>query len=69
MLAFNKWDLVEEPQQLLAELREKTERLLPQVRGLRAVPVSGETGRGLDKLMEAVVGAHKVWNTRISTVD
>jgi GTP-binding protein len=67
VLAFNKWDLVDEPQQLLAELREKTERLLPQVRGLRAVPTSGETGRGLDKLMEAVVGAHKVWNTRIST--
>ncbi|MER2534397.1 MAG: ribosome biogenesis GTPase Der [Rhizobiaceae bacterium] len=67
VIAFNKWDLIDEPQQALADLREQTTRLLPQVRGIRAVPVSGQTGRGLDRLMEAVVEAHRVWNTRIST--
>lgn len=67
VIAFNKWDLIDEPQQLLAELKEKTTRLLPQVRGIRAVPVSAETGRGLDKLMEAVASTHEVWNTRVST--
>lgn len=67
VIAFNKWDLIENPQAMLAELREKTERLLPQVRGLQAVPVSAETGRGLDKLMDAIIQTHKVWNTRIST--
>jgi GTP-binding protein len=67
VVAFNKWDLIDTPQATLAELREKTERLLPQVRGLRAVTLSAETGRGLDKLMEAVVGTHEVWNRRVST--
>ena len=67
VLAFSKWDLVDRPQALLAELREKASRLLPQARGLRSVPVSAETGRGLDKLMEAVVAAHEVWNRRIAT--
>ncbi|MCX7305019.1 MAG: ribosome biogenesis GTPase Der [Hyphomicrobiales bacterium] len=67
VLAFNKWDLIDRPQEALAELREKTARLLPQVRGLLAVPVSAETGRGLDKLMDAVLKTHRVWNTRIST--
>ena len=67
VIAFNKWDLVEAPQQALTELREKAERLLPQVRGIRAVPVSAETGRGLDKLMQAVIGTHRIWNSRIST--
>jgi len=67
VIAFNKWDLIDNPQQMLAELREKTTRLLPQVRGLQAVPISGETGRGLDKLMEAVERTHRVWNRRIST--
>ncbi|MBO6538735.1 MAG: ribosome biogenesis GTPase Der [Rhizobiaceae bacterium] len=67
VIAFNKWDLIDEPQELLAELREKTTRLLPQVRGIRAVTVSAETGRGLDKLMQAVVSTHETWNTRIST--
>jgi GTP-binding protein len=67
ILAFNKWDMIDNPQEVLAELREKTTRLLPQVRGLLAVPVSAETGRGLDKLMEAVVKTHRVWNSRVST--
>ncbi|MEQ1937480.1 ribosome biogenesis GTPase Der [Mesorhizobium sp. CN5-321] len=67
VIAFNKWDLIEHPQQVLAELREKTERLLPQARGVLAVPVSAETGRGLDKLMDAVVRTHRVWNSRVST--
>ena len=67
VLAFNKWDLIERPQEVLAELREKTERLLPQVRGLRAVTVSAETGRGLDRLMDEVVATHRTWNRRVST--
>lgn len=67
VLAFNKWDLVEDPQAVLADLREKTERLLPQARGLRAVPISGQTGYGLDKLMQEIIATDKVWNKRIST--
>lgn len=67
VVAFNKWDLIKDKQELLAELREKTERLLPQARGLEAVPVSAETGRGLDRLMEAVERTHRVWNRRVST--
>ena len=67
VIAFNKWDLIEDRQAVLATLREMTERLLPQVRGIQAVPVSAETGRGLDKLMDAVIATHKVWNRRVST--
>jgi GTP-binding protein len=67
VIAFNKWDLIENPQEALAELREKTARLLPQARGIRAVTVSAETGRGLDKLMEAVEATHRIWNRRVST--
>ncbi|CAN7265497.1 ribosome biogenesis GTPase Der [Aminobacter sp. LjRoot7] len=67
VIAFNKWDLIDNPQEALAELREKTERLLPQARGLQAVPMSAETGRGLEKLMDAVMKTHRVWNSRVST--
>ena len=67
VLAFNKWDMIEEPQEVLADLREKTDRLLPQARGIRAVPISGQTGRGLDKLMQSIIDTDKVWNKRIST--
>ena len=67
VLAFNKWDLVEDTQAVLADLREKTERLLPQARGIRAVPISGQTGYGLDKLMQNIIDTDRIWNTRIST--
>ncbi|MBD0416085.1 ribosome biogenesis GTPase Der [Oryzicola mucosus] len=67
VIAFNKWDMIDNPQEALAELREKTQRLLPQVRGIQAVPLSAETGRGLDKLMDAIIKTHRVWNSRVST--
>ncbi len=67
VLAFNKWDLVEDPQAFLADLRENTERLLPQARGIRAVPMSGHTGYGLDRLMQNIIDTDKIWNRRIST--
>ena len=67
VIAFNKWDLVEDKQKLLTELHEKTERLLPQIRGVRTVTLSGQTGKGLDRLMEAIVETDRVWNRRVST--
>ncbi|MFL5015923.1 MAG: ribosome biogenesis GTPase Der [Rhizobium sp.] len=67
VLAFNKWDMIEDRQAVLADLREKTDRLLPQARGIRAVPISGQTGWGLDKLMQSIIDTDKVWNKRIST--
>ena len=41
--------------------------MLPQVRGVLVMPVSGATGVGLDALMGAVISAHEVWNKRMST--
>lgn len=67
VIAFNKWDLVRDKQAVLKDLHEKTERLLPQLRGVRTVTLSGLTGKGLDRLMEAVLETHKVWNKRTST--
>ncbi|MGN6549969.1 MAG: ribosome biogenesis GTPase Der [Pararhizobium sp.] len=67
VIAFNKWDAIEDRQAALAALREMTERLLPQVRGIRAVPMAGITGEGLDRLMRAIEETHRVWNRRIST--
>jgi GTP-binding protein len=64
-----KWDLVENPQERLAELRETAERMLPQVRGAPLVALSAETGRGLDRLMPAVLSTHKNWSAKIKTRD
>ncbi|RCL00550.1 MAG: GTPase [Candidatus Tokpelaia sp. JSC189] len=67
VIAFNKWDLVRDRQETLAELYERCERLLPQICGMRALPVSGEYGQGIDRLMENVEIVHRIWNRRIPT--
>jgi GTP-binding protein len=67
VIAVNKWDLEDEKQEKLAELKEMFERSLPQLRGAPMITVSGKTGRGLDRLHDAIISAHAVWNKRITT--
>ena len=67
VIGLNKWDLVADRPGLLKELREKAARLLPQVKGAPVVPLSGLAGEGLDRLMDAVLRVHEVWNRRIAT--
>ncbi len=67
VLAVNKWDLEAEKQAKLRDLKEQFERLLPQLRGAPLITVSALTGRGLDRLHEAVLRAHEVWNRRVPT--
>ncbi len=67
VVAVNKWDVVEDRQTRLADLKELFERLLPQLRGAPLVTVSAKTGRGIDRLQAAVLKAHDVWNRRVTT--
>ena len=67
VIAINKWDLIEDKNATLSSIRETCERLLPQLRGVPLVTISGLQGRNIDRLMEAVFAAEKVWNTHIST--
>ena len=67
VIGLNKWDLIEARGSRLSELREEADRLLPQVRGMPVVPLSGLTGFNTDKLMEAIIRVHEIWNRRIST--
>ena len=67
VIAINKWDLVSEKQARLAELREMCQRLLPQVRGVSLVTLSAQSGKGVDRLMDAVLAADAVWNRRLPT--
>ena len=67
VFGLNKWDLVENKSLAAQELRAEADRLLPQLRGARVVPVSGLTGAHVDKLLEAVIQTHEIWNKRVST--
>jgi GTP-binding protein len=67
VLAMNKWDEIKDRQAAFKELREKTDRLLPQIAGAQIVGLSALTGEGIDRLMPAVVEADRIWNVRVST--
>ncbi len=67
VIGLNKWDLIDNKSDKARELREEADRLLPQLRGTRVIPVAGLTGAHVDKLLEAVMATDEIWNTRIST--
>ncbi len=67
VIAVNKWDLVRGREQYRKDLERAVDRLLPQVIGAPVVTLSALTGRGVDKLMPAVVAVHENWNRRIPT--
>jgi GTP-binding protein len=67
VIGINKWDLVEDRDRRLKELREAVSHQLTQVKGVPVVPLSALSGRGADKLMKAVFDVYKGWNKRVPT--
>ena len=67
VIAVNKWDLMEKKANLVTALREDVDHLLPQVRGVPIVAVSGMMGEGVDRLMTSIEKAYMVWNRRVPT--
>jgi len=67
VLALSKWDLVEEKQKKLKEVLSDLEDVLPEIRGVPVVTISSKQERGIDKLLQAVLGAMEKWNRRVPT--
>lgn len=67
LIAVNKWDTITNPREALEKLNNRLQTSLPQVRGIPVVTLSAKTGRGLDKLLDAVLDVFEVWNRRVPT--
>ncbi len=67
VIAVNKWDTVKDRQGALKLIRDRLSISLPQVRGVPVITISALSGRGVDRLMPAVMEVYDLWNTRIST--
>jgi GTP-binding protein len=67
VIGMNKWDLAERKPGATAKLREDADHWLPQVKGVPVVAISGLTGEGLERLMQAVLDIHATWNRRLAT--
>ncbi|MCM6778751.1 ribosome biogenesis GTPase Der [Nocardia sp. CDC159] len=65
VLAFNKWDLVDEDRR--EQLEREVDRELVQVRWAQRVNISAHTGRAIQKLVPAMETALESWDKRIPT--
>ena len=65
VIAFNKWDLVDEDRRL--QLEKEIDRELARVPWAQRVNISAKTGRAVQKLVPALETALESWDKRIST--
>jgi GTP-binding protein len=65
VLAFNKWDLVDEDRRY--QLDNEIDRQLAQVAWAQRVNISAKTGRAVQKLVPALESALASWDARIGT--
>ena len=67
VIAFNKWDAVEDRAAARCKVEDVLTASLAQLRGILVVPLSAATGKGVEKLMPTVREAYETWNRRIPT--
>ncbi|MDT5086430.1 MAG: GTPase [Mycobacterium sp.] len=65
VLAFNKWDLVDEDRRYL--LDREIDRELAQLAWAERINISAKTGRAVQKLVPVLESALESWDTRIGT--
>ncbi|WP_439029008.1 ribosome biogenesis GTPase Der [Gordonia terrae] len=65
VIAFNKWDLVDEDRRY--QLDKEIDRELARVPWARRVNISASTGRSVQKLVPALESALDSWDKRVST--
>jgi GTP-binding protein len=67
VIAANKWDLIDNPELQLGLLKDRIERSLPQIKGIRTITLSAMTGHNVTRLMGSVFKAYEIWNQRVAT--
>lgn len=67
VIAINKWDTVKEKDAFIKAFRQRFEKVLPQIKGVPVVPISGATNYNIGKLFRACFEAYSVWNTKVGT--
>jgi GTP-binding protein len=67
VIAINKWDAVEDKEELREKLKHQLGHALSQVKDVPMVMISALKNRKLDNLMQAVLDVYGLWNKRIGT--
>jgi len=67
IVALNKWDLVKNKDELIAEMRRRLESSLAQMKNMPLIPVSAIEGKNIDKLLDTAFELYDRWNVRVVT--
>lgn len=67
IIAINKWDLITEKSKFQKWIHTKLESSLPQVKEIPVVFISALNGKNIANLMDKVLEAFTIWDSRIST--
>lgn len=70
VIGLNKWDLITgDKKQFLDDFQHQLSKQLPQLAGIHVVPLSATKGKGLEKVLDAVLSARETWNIRVGTAE
>jgi GTPase len=67
VIAVNKWDTIDDKNAYIKAIHQRLEKVLPQVKGIPVVPISGKTGHNIPKLLKTCFEVYDLWNTEIPT--
>ena len=67
IIGVNKWDQVEDPKAVMGRLGDRLQTSLAQAKGVITMPLSGQEGYNLDRVLKTAFEARKTWSTRLST--
>lgn len=67
IIGLNKWDLVEDKNKAIEEIKYRLEHSFSQVKGVPFIPMSALKGKGVEKILPTVLELHGKWQTRLST--
>lgn len=67
IIAINKWDSIENREELLEEIKYKLSISLAQIKDIPFVTISALNGRNIPRLFDQVLKTYELWNHRIST--
>jgi GTP-binding protein len=67
IVALTKWDMIADRGAARQQVIDRISISLSQMKGITIIPISAETGEGINKLFPAIRHTYELWNKRIPT--
>ncbi|MCH2548233.1 MAG: ribosome biogenesis GTPase Der [Alphaproteobacteria bacterium] len=67
VIGINKWDTIDDKNEYIRVTEARIAAVIPQLKGVKVVPLSAIKGKNIDKLMDATLDIYAQWNRRLKT--